>query len=307
MVQAKRPSTHKQYTGYISAWFKHCTSKSVNPYVSSIPQVLTFLEELRSTRNLGYNALNTARSALSSILDQHNNVPVGQHPLLKTYMRAAFNICPPLPRYTDTWDPEQVLTLLRQWAPPADISLKLLTLKVAMLILLVSGQRLQTLTLLDIRNMTVTSSEITFRIVDLLKQSRPGYRNPLVSLQAFLADDSICVFSYLNEYVSRTAPLRGQVTSLFITFKKPHAKASKDSVSRWIKTVMKEAGLNTQLYRPHSVRSASSSAASRGGAPIQDILDTAGWASSSVFGKFYKKPLALCSSYSSAVLGNKSS
>ena len=148
---------------------------------------------------------------------------------------------------------------------------------------------------------SVNVDSVVFRIFELLKQSRPGYRNPEIILRAFPSDNQLCVFTYLLEYLDRTRPLRHNTTALFLTMNKPHLAASKDSISRWIKTVMSQAGVDTTRFAPHSVRCASTSAARRGGAPINEIMKKAGWASTDVFAKYYDKPLEIVS-FQNAVL-----
>ena len=291
MLQAQRLSTHKQYSTYITAWFTYCSTRAIRPFMPTVAQTIDFLDHLRNTRNLGYNALNTARCALSAILPSIDSNSIGRHPLVRTYMKGAFNIRPPVPRYSSTWDPDILLTFLRRWSPHTDIDLKCLTMKVVMLMLLVSGQRIQTLFLLDIAEMTVKQDSISFRILGLLKQSRPGYRNPLIVFKKYTVDSNVCVFTYLSEYLKRTKLLRTD-NWLFISFKRPHHRASKDTITRWVRNVMDYAGLDTNLFRPHSVRSASVSAAKRGGAQVQDIMDKAGWSTSSTFAKFYDKTMS---------------
>ena len=109
----------------------------------------------------------------------------------------------------------------------------------------------------------------------------------------------------LKAYIQRTAPIRKDVRSLFLCFKKPYGAASKDTLSRWAKVVLSASGIDTKLYSSHSTRSASSSAAKRGGAPLQEILDTAGWTGDNVFARYYDKPVSNRSqtSYDVAVLG----
>ena len=305
MVQSKRESTHKQYQTYISAWHIFCQANGVDPLGPTVPQVIDYLDYIRISRSLGYNALNTARSALSSILPPIQTVPMGQHPLIKTYMRGAYNLNPPTPRYTATWDPEQLLQLLKTWYPCDTLSLKLLTFKLLLLVLLVTGQRLHTISLLHLDNMTQSDNQITFRVTGLLKQSRPGYINPIVQLRAYPKDNTLCVFNCFLAYIARTRMLRLANRALFISFQKPHAPVTKQTLARWTKTVMGMADIDTNLFAPHSVRSASTSAALRGGVPMQDILDKAGWARESVFAKFYKRPLHNVNNFDHAVLGSK--
>ena len=304
MIQAQRPSTHRQYQSYLSLWFAHCSSHNIDPIKPSVPCVLDFMEDLRTSRKLGYNALNTVRSALSSIISLPDGTPFGQCRLVKIYMKGVFNIKPPTPRYVDTWDPAVVLRFLKKWDPPSKITLKELSFKVAMLILLVTGQRIQTLALLDITCMTVRRNYVVFRVFQLLKQSRPGYKNPEFILKSFPTDKTLCVYTFLLEYVNRTKLLRKDTTALFVTLNRPHSAATKNTISRWIKTVMTAAGIDTLRFAPHSIRCASTSAACRGGAPVNEIMQKAGWASDNVFAKYYNKPLHTVS-FQNAVLDIK--
>lgn len=303
MLRAQRDSTHRQYQSYLTLWFEHAAKFSIDSLHPPIPKVIDFMESLRQERRLGYNALNTVRSALSSILLLPDGTPFGQTRLTKIYMKGVFNMKPPTPRYVDTWDPAVVLRFLRKWAPPAALTLKELTFKVVMLVLLVTGQRIQTLALLDVDCLTVTNDTVVFRIFQLLKQSRPGYRNPEITLRAFPQDNRLCVYTYFLAYLQKTRLIRQGTTAVFLTLNKPHSAATKNTISRWVKAIMTQAGINTARYAPHSVRCASTSAAHRGGAPVNEIMQKAGWASNDVFAKFYDKPLNE-TSFQNAVLLN---
>ncbi|CAC5405660.1 unnamed protein product [Mytilus coruscus] len=64
------------------------------------------------------------------------------------------------------------------------------------------------------------------------------------------------------------------------------------TIARWIKTVLKLAGIDADMFKAHSTRAASTSAAFLAGMPIKDILKAAGWSNESVFGRFYQKKIA---------------
>ena len=49
----------------------------------------------------GYSVINTARSALSTIIND-DNLPIGKHRLVKRFVRRVYNIKPSSPRYTAT-------------------------------------------------------------------------------------------------------------------------------------------------------------------------------------------------------------
>ena len=54
-------------------------------------------------------------------------------------------------------------------------------------------------------------------------------------------------------------------------------------LAHWIKDLLKEAGVNTEIFKAHSVRGAATSAALDKGAHISDILNTADWSRESTF------------------------
>jgi hypothetical protein len=304
IINARRGATYKQYATYLGPWFTHCGQNNIDPTKPTVAQAVNFMDTVRTHRNLGYSAANTTRSALSSIILPSNNTTFGNQPAVKLFLKGCYQQNPPTPKYIDTWNPNIVLEFLRQWSPPCQLDLKKLTLKVVMLVLLVSGQRIQTLTELDISFMKQSDTAFTFTIPKLLKQSRPGYKNPKIVLNSYVHDSSICVYSFMCEYIRRSSHLRADVTTLFLTFVKPHRPASKDTLSRWVKQVLSEAGVDTTTYGPHSVRAASTSAAKRGGASIQDIMDTAGWSRSGTFAKYYDKSVASQPSFDVAVLNH---
>ena len=95
----------------------------------------------------------------------------------------------------------------------------------------------------------------------------------------------------MKDYLERTKPLRGDITSLFVTYVKPHKAKSKDAISRWIKTTLGLVGIDITRFKPHSIRSSSTSAGAIAKVPVDMILRTAGWSGQCIFAKYYKKPI----------------
>ena len=254
--------------------------------------MLEFLLELFHVEKASYSTLNAARSALSScVMLENSNCSVGNHPLICRFLKGVFNLRPPRPRYNDTWDVSVVLNYLRKISPARDLSLKQLTLKLCLLLALVTAQRAQTLHLLSLDNLRLNENSATFYVPDLLKQSRPGSHGLSLKFRAFSPDSRLCVVHYLRSYIRRTKLLRNDERRLFISYTKPHCVVSSQTISRWIKTLLSAAGIDTSIYKPHSTRSAATSAASRANVPIAHILNQAGWSNERTFQQFYHKPL----------------
>ena len=68
-------------------------------------------------------------------------------------MKGINNVRPPVSRYVQTWDVNIVLNKLRNVSPVKYISLKVLSMKLAMILCLVLAGRTQSLYLLTIENM----------------------------------------------------------------------------------------------------------------------------------------------------------
>ena len=145
----------------------------------------------------------------------------------------------------------------------------------------------------------------TFQIVDHLKQSRPGVKNSLVELRPF-KDKTLCVVTTLEEYLTRTKSLRSSESQLFISYNRTFKRVIRDTISRWVKLVLTDSGIDTSRFKPHSTRAANTSAASNDVCSLDDILHTAGWSSESTFAKFYNKPIVKENTFSDKVLSNVS-
>lgn len=204
-------------------------------------------------------------------------------------MKGVYNLRPAQPRYCETWDVSCVLSYLRRLSPISQLSLKMLTLKLIMLIALTLASRSQSLHLLSIKDMRKGFSSFILYYSGLLKQSKSGRNNPVVELRAFPPDRRLCVVFVLKEYLKRTENLRGTNTCLFISYVKPYGPVTKDTITRWLKIVMYGAGIDCSKYKPHSIRSAAVPKAKSYMVPVDEILKTAGWSSEKTFAKFYDK------------------
>lgn len=301
LMASWRSSTKKQYDVYYKKWNIFCVDTHTDPVSPSIQNILDFLSGLYHA-GLGYSALNTAKSALSSLIHLSGQVPLGNHPLICRFMRGVFQQRPSLPRYTEIWDVNIVLSYLRKLSPVESLSLKDLTLKLTMLLTLLSGQRVQTIHLLDLSSMTINNSSCTFVITEKVKQTRPGKHVQPLKFTAYAPDKRLCVIKYLQEYLKRTNMHRGHNNQLLLSFVKPFKPVSKDTVSRWVKTVLKDSGINTQSFHPHSVRSASTSAAQKSGLPLSDIMKAAGWSNVKTFATYYHKSVVVSKTFGEAIV-----
>ena len=271
-------------------WKQFCSARGIHDRVASVGPVLEFLADLHS-KGHRYSSLNTARAALSALLSLNVKDKVGQHELVKRFMKGVFEQDPVVPRYQCIWKVKDVTDYLRSKAPARSLSLKDLSLKLVMLLALVTGQRIQTLQALDLNCIHKVKSEWVFTFDVNLKHMRQNKTAFSVSLRPYPADRRLCVLTYLNEYVRRTEKLRKTESRLLVSFVKPHKKVSRDTIARWLCCVLQRAGVDTSQYRAHSTRAASTSHAASRGVPTDEIMRMAGWSSADTFQKYYKKPI----------------
>lgn len=278
----------KQYSTHIRKWFSYCSQREINCFQADLNSVLDFLSELYD-RGCSYSAINTARSALSAIGIISEGFTIGSHPLVVRFMKGVYNLRPAKSRYVYTWDISVVLSYLRKLSPVNSLSLKVLTLKLVMLLALTLASRTQSLHLLSIEDMKKGFSSYILIYSGLLKQFKSGRNNPVAEIFAYPPDRRLCALFVMKEYLKRTKDLRGNNKCLFISYVKPYKRVSRDTISRWLRTVMFSAGIDCSKYKPHSIRSAATSKEKSKMVPVQSILKVAGWSSEKTFAQFYYK------------------
>ncbi|XP_031568824.1 uncharacterized protein LOC116303435 [Actinia tenebrosa] len=284
-----RSSTCKQYQSYLTRWEHYCADNNIDPHNASIENGINFLTHLYEN-GLGYSAINTARSALSMVIDT-SGVTFGTHPLVTRFLKGVYEMKPSLPRYTHVWDVRTVLTYLNTLSPLRDLSLKVLTLKLTTLLCLLTGQRCQTIAKLNTEYMQKTQNSYIFTIRETLKTSKPGRHLEPIELREYKPNPNLCVVEHITQYLELTTSLRthGPHDQLLISFAKPHNPVSSSTIGRWVKSVLKDAGIDTSEFSGNSGRSASTSYYKASGLPLADILKAGGWTNSLTFAKYYNK------------------
>lgn len=266
-------------------WWKYCEEKGVPIFNANVFQIIDFLQTLLENSQINYGSFNSHRSAISLI----SSDSLGSHPLLKRFMKGVARKRPAKPHYNFTWDPQPVLKFLGD--APED-NLKSLSRKLATLLALVTGGRLQTIALIRISNIRKDESRIQIKITDPIKTSLSFKMQPCLNFPFFTDNQKICPASTLLKYIEITRPIRNNEDFLFISFAKPYKKATKQTISRWVKEVLTLSGIDTTIYKSHSTRHSATSAAHRAGLSLETICRTAGWSqNTSTFAKFYDRPL----------------
>lgn len=292
MLASLSKNTLKQYDTALKKWFIFCQLHNIDFYAASVPKVMFYLTDL-FYKGAKYGTLNSHRSALSLLIGSK----IGTDDRINRLFKGFYKTCPPLPKYNQTWNPATVLNHVSALYPNDNLDLETLTKKVVTLIALVTAHRVQTISKIKLENILFSSSSeenefISIKIPELIKTSRLGSLQPCLYLPFYKDKPQICPAEALKVYLEKTKLIRKQVNNLFISFKKPFKPVGSQTISRWIKTMLAESGIDTTIFTAHSTRHASTSAAHRFGVSIDTIRSTAGWSgTSSVFARFYQRQL----------------
>ena len=127
---------------------------------------------------------------------------------------------------------------------------------------------------LDLRFMVMSDDAYIFTFHKLRKSWRKGKAPPKLYFYKYPKDQELCVVSALNEYLKRTETWRtnGDKFQLLLSYIKPHVKVHSSTVSRWIKEILKETGVDVDVFKGHSTRSASTSKGCLSGISVDDTL-----------------------------------
>ena len=287
MSAAWRPGTVKLYAHYLRKWQLYCLLGKIDTLKPSFSQVLRFLRNLED-EGLGFGAVNTARCALSVVLMRVEGETVGKNYVIHWLMKSLYERKPPKPRYSRFWDVSLVFDLFKEWPDNHMLSLRDLGFKVALLILLITGHRGQTILALKIDSMELSTREAVFDLQTLLKSNRMGDPLSTVTLQQFKDNKKLCVVRAIRQYIKITKDIR-KSSQLLISYIHPNGPISRDTLARWTVRLLGKAGVNTGKYASHSTRGAVASNARTLGVSVKTILACAGWKTSLSFAKHYNK------------------
>ena len=148
------------------------------------------------------------------------------------------------------------------------ISLPSLTRKTAMLLALASFLRVSELAAIDFQSLNFSESCAKF---SLLKPRKAQHNEPLQTISIPSLTETICCpVNTLKAYVERTASLRknSNINQIFISVIAPHGGVTANTISRWIRTSLKESGVDTSVFNAHSTRGAAASKALASGIPV---------------------------------------
>ena len=188
-------------------------------------------------------------------------------------MKGIYNQHPTLPRYVNIWDINILLAYFESLPANSELTLKCLTEKLTVLLLILSEQRKQTLLAIDIDNVEIYEDKLIILPNFSLKHTKPSRPLRAIVYHKFNGNPKLCVAECAKLYIEiRRELVPPEIKQFLVTYGKPHKAASDDTISRWIKNTISSAGIDIDVFKVHSSRSASSSKAKQVGISYTEIL-----------------------------------
>lgn len=194
ILASSAAGTLKQYEKPIKLWWQFCKEEMISPFRASVTKVLEFLtDQFEKVRC--YGTLNSYRSALSLITVEN----IGNDARVKRFFKGVAALKPQKPKYDYTWDPEPVLKFLSSLWPNNDLDLKQLTRKLITLLALITGQRVQTLSKINLENIRESKDIIRVLISERIKTSGINRSQPILEIPFFKKNPELCAASTLQQ------------------------------------------------------------------------------------------------------------
>lgn len=102
--------------------------------------------------------------------------------------------------------------------------------------------------MIKINDIIKSNLGLKIKIPELIKTSKPGKEQPVLTLPFIKKPQEICVASILLQYMQRTKDLRTTTDHLFISTVKPYKAASAQTIGHWDKSLMAKAGVDVSIY-----------------------------------------------------------
>lgn len=283
-----RPGTLRSYSAPWKRWTAWANSEAVPINTPSPEQVALFLSFLHNHKKLSYSTILVNKSVVTSFADPSRADLINDHPVVK-HMLKAISISHAKEKRSSIWDVTKLMAWLKA-NPPDEKSIFQVSRHLAVLLLLASGRRIHDLTLLSINESHIQESEnhIYFWPKFGSKTDSGSHRQSGWKISR-CEDQSLDIVYWFKILINISANRRKAVhnlDSLFISTRGTVRAASRAVIAGWVKTALKEIGVDTS---PGSIRSAVGSSRFSLEMPLDEILKKGNWTNDFNFLKFYCK------------------
>ncbi|XP_058879441.1 uncharacterized protein LOC131737040, partial [Acipenser ruthenus] len=308
---ARAPSTRSQYAYKWQLFQSWCLAESHDPVSCPMAVILQFLQKLLD-EGKSPSTLKVYLAAISVCHVRIDGLSPGCHFLASQFLKGARRLRPPRTTSLPSWSLDVVLEALTKapFEPLHSVDMKLISIKTAFLLAVVSAKRVSELHALSVHpsctRFAGDGSKVSMRPnpAFLPKVISPFHMNQSVELMAFHPPPfsspeeerlhMLCPVRALRCYMDRTKTVR-QTEQLFICHgsRSLGQPLSKQRLSHWIVDAIKLAYESAGLPPPgqlkaHSTRGMATSWALFRGVPVSDICAAASWATPHTFMRFYR-------------------
>ena len=169
-----------------------------------------------------FNTIAGFRSTISAYHDPTGGIKVGSNPRVSALLSGIFNSRPLQPKYTFIWDVKRVIEFLTTLPYDSYLSLKDLTLKLAMLLPLTSAARASEICHLDTRYLIKHNSGYIFHFGKNTKTSKKGKLRSPIKCIPFDINKNLCVCYHIDLYLEKTKEWHKTELQLLLSFIGPH-------------------------------------------------------------------------------------
>ncbi len=308
---ARAPSTRSQYAYKWQLFQSWCLAEGHDPVSCPMAVILQFLQKLLD-KGKSPSTLKVYLAAISACHVRIDGFSPGCHFLASQFLKGARRLRPPRTTSLPSWSLDVVLEALAKapFEPLHSVDMKLISIKTAFLLAVVSAKRVSELHALSVHpsctRFAGDGSKVSMRPnpAFLPKVISPFHMNQSVELMAFHPPPfsspeeerlhMLCPVRAVRCYIDRTRTVR-QTEQLFICHgsRSLGQPLSKQRLSHWIVDAIKLAYESAGLPPPgqlkaHSTRGMATSWALFRGVPVSDICAAASWATPHTFMRFYR-------------------
>jgi hypothetical protein len=196
------------------------------------------------------------------------------------------------PRYSDFWKISEVTDYLRAHYVDTDaLSEDLLRTKTTFLLKLIFLGRSADLYAIAFDYIVASDTQITLRFYQRKGNQQFQYSN-LHTMNAYAEDEALCPVKALNAYLAMAqhrcalCPALKGINRLFLDL-----WFNKCLTQQRIAKLMPKAGIDTTIFKSHSVRSAMVDKLAAGKVPIDRIMTLGNWKNTNCFMKYYHRSI----------------
>ena len=246
--------------------------------------------------------VSTIRNYRSAIAAIHKGFPdqsfIGNNRIIHDLLRRMLHDRPPSLRLPPSWSLTDVLTALAEppFEPMHASTLEHLTHKTVFLVAAASARRRCCLHALTTKEGYLRLDNDGMRLLPdprfLAKNQSASFTPQNIFLPALGTVSTIpedkrwCPVRAVKWYLEKTRSIR-KYDQLFLLPRSPHTPASRDSISRWIKDLIRPHTSPHERPRAHDVRAHSTSRAWFAGVSLEDIMKAAAWKTPTTFVSCY--------------------